>query len=239
MKIYTHTHIGKRKTQQDSFRLNVDSGIFVVCDGVGGSDHGAISSQLVSDYIYDNSKIVNNDQQLINTIIEANKALKQHLSQNGDGDGHTTLAIVKFWSEMNLTVFTVGDSRVYIFDTQNRETWHSKDHTMLQEIIDQGILAKDVEMKNHPLRHRLTHSIGSAKVIDQTQIAIVKKVLTEHERYIMICTDGVWELIENEVLLNELRMMDTSIFIKKLTELVNNYASDNATFIFIDLNEDV
>jgi serine/threonine protein phosphatase PrpC len=54
-------------------------------------------------------------------------------------------------------------------------------------------------MSRHPLRHRLTNSIGSIEVIDQTRIDVVQKVLTEHEIFIMICSDGVWELIENEV----------------------------------------
>jgi serine/threonine protein phosphatase PrpC len=80
------------------------------------SEHGAFSAQLVSDYICENSKMVNNDEELVNMIIDSNKFLKQHINQNGEGDGHTTLAVVKFWSKKFISIFTVGDSRVYIFD---------------------------------------------------------------------------------------------------------------------------
>jgi hypothetical protein len=39
-------------------------------------------------------------------------------------------------------------------------------------------------------------------------------------------------------LFKDLRIMETGVFFKKFTEIVNNHASDNATLIFIDLNED-
>ena len=238
MKIFTHTTIGKRKSQQDSFRLNQENGLYVICDGVGGSEQGSLASQLVSDYIIQHSNEIHNGQTLIDIVKKSSLNLCNHFGQQSIiGSGHTTLALVKIWEESKLSIITIGDSRVYIINPYKNEIWHSKDHTLLQEILDHGLVSHETDLNHHPMRHRLTKSIGSDEILLHGEIEIIQKSIVPDDEYILICSDGVWELIESEVIIAELRTSETNIFVQRLADIVDHYASDNATFIFLDLKK--
>jgi PPM family protein phosphatase len=235
MKIYSHTHIGKRKSQQDSFRIDPDTGLFLICDGVGGSDQGAYASRLVSEYIFDRKYTIQDSPSLQRLIIAANDHLTEFIVQKFPGDdAHTTIALVKFWAENEISIINIGDTRVYLFDTFDNRIWQTKDHTLLQEMLDHEIVSPDVIL-NHPMRHQLTSSIGTGESIRIEEILVTNHTLSISEMVIFICSDGVWELIDSLQFLDEIKTKNMADVVLNLKSKVNEYASDNATFILLDL----
>ncbi len=236
MKIYSHTHIGKRKYQQDSFRMDPESGLFLVCDGVGGSDQGAFASRWVSDYIYERRSEIKDENTLTNILMDANQFLKETLKIEFPGqDGHTTIALVKFWSPTEFSILNIGDTRVYLLDAESSNIWHTKDHTLLQQMMDHHVASEDVLTSNHPFRHQLTTSIGTGSLLKINDISLNKRQELRNSNVILICSDGVWELIDEVSFLEDLKKEDMPQFISTLKSKINEFASDNATFILLDL----
>lgn len=235
MKIYTHTHIGKRKSQQDCYRIDADNGLFLVCDGVGGSDEGSFAARWVSDFIYDKRYEITSDAKLINLIIDANLLLNHELEEKLPGkNGHTTIALVKFWNESAVSIVHIGDSRVYKIEPGSNYIWHTKDDTLLQQMIDHDILDLKEQTYSHPMRHQLTKSIGSGSQIQKNDISIKKFESLNHDTVLIICTDGVWELFDDNTLLKKMQKHEIKEFIVDLKSNINMHASDNATFVIID-----
>lgn len=238
MKIYSHTHIGKRKSQQDSFRMDPELGLYLVCDGVGGSDQGAFVSRWVSEYIFERRSEIIDDVTLNKIVLDANHFLNKTMDiEFPSQDGHTTIGLLKFWNQTECSILNIGDTRVYIFDTDSNIFWHTKDHTLLQQMVDHNIGNTDMLTIHHPLRHHLTTSIGTGSALKVNEIYINTRHLNKNSNVILICSDGVWELIDTISFLEDLKTVDMPNFISNLKSKVNEYASDNATFILIDQRE--
>lgn len=235
MKIFTHTHIGKRKSQQDCFRIDADSGLFLVCDGVGGSDEGSFAARWVSDFIYDRRAEITSEENLLQLIVDANTFLNHELKDKLPGkNGHTTIALVKYWNPAAISIVHIGDSRVYKIYNANKQIWHTKDDTLLQQMIDHDILESTDHQIKHPMRHQLTKSIGSGSKIRKNDISSEKFEIHPEDTMLLICTDGVWELLDESIFMENLQKYEIKHFVSSLKYNINLNASDNATFVIID-----
>ncbi len=103
--------------------------------------------------------------------------------------------------EKKVYVGHVGDSRAYIF-TKNKVRCRTIDHSIPQMLVLSGEI-KESEIRNHPDRSSLLRVIGVEW--DNPMCDIMKPISKRKVQAILLCSDGFWELIEENEMCETLR----------------------------------
>lgn len=179
---------------------------FTVCDGVGGVNNGEIASQLACQrtlkYLQSNES-KNYDQQYIDGLIDYIEAAFDNF--HNVEKMATTWATLILYSN-NAVISHIGDSRIYHIRT-GEVFYKTQDHSLVNEFVKNGIISIE-EAQSHPQRNVIT------KAIQGKQIKPVKADTyyvhdIEKGDCFFLCTDGVWDsMSENQLL--EILAMDWS-----------------------------
>ncbi|MCZ2101576.1 MAG: protein phosphatase 2C domain-containing protein [Chitinophagales bacterium] len=197
--IVYHQHQGRREYQEDSYAHGAD--FIMVSDGVGGQAKGEVASDIVSSiwreaaiqHVFVSDNLEEKIQEVVAKTIET---LKGYVVENPDGEGMgATLAYAGIVGD-NLVAIHIGDSRIYHFGSDGRIKWRTKDHSLVQELVDGGIIAPEAAA-THPRRNIIT------RVLQAKEGALVKAdfhLLTDIEEgdIIMVCSDGIMESWSDE-----------------------------------------
>jgi len=123
--------------------------------------------------------------------------LADQLADNPKTYGAATTIAVAHIRSHRAVVLNVGDSRVYHADREGRWQRLSKDHTVLQGLIDQGKASPDKEYASiyNDLEHML---IADHEEID---FAIHRVVVTlASGDTLVLCTDGVHDVLSEQAM---------------------------------------
>jgi protein phosphatase len=91
----------------------------------------------------------------------------------------------------DLVLAHVGDSRAYLLRGGALHPL-TRDHTLVRELVDRGVVRPE-QAARHPLRHFLTRALGGAGgEID----AEVQRVSLADEDQLLLCTDGLTDLVD-------------------------------------------
>ena len=220
-----HTsHSGiKRDHNEDTYGIDLQSGLFLVADGMGGHDHGEIASALARDHILN---AVKNGTSLKQAILEANQEIINSSSEKpGDLPMGTTIAMMRV-KDNQYDCAWVGDSRIYRYSDKTL-TSISSDHSYVQELVDQDLITA-AQARSHPHRNVVTQALG---VTDNSEI---KVSLASGE--ILLCSDGLTEEVDDshiaEIIQKNLSAKE--IGDQLLIKALENGGSDNITTIVIE-----
>ena len=124
----------------------------------------------------------------------------------------------------------VGDSRCYLIK-KNKVELLSHDHTVMQELLDQGRLSPD-EVFNHPQRALLTQVLmGDSGIHPMLLVREVKK----GDRF-LLCSDGLSSILpESEI--NQIIKKKSDLVSDLLAAVKEAGAPDNVTIILSEVVE--
>ena len=233
-----------RSTNQDAWLIDDRLGLWVVADGMGGHAGGEVASQLTVDSIHEylsihaastsNNTFANWREILQKAVEYANSTVRKHGKAKPalKGMGTTVVFVFKPNSdEHQAYVVHVGDSRAYLL-RDRRLSAMTKDHTLLEERIQVGLLPKTTS-SNHPLGHVLTRAVGIESIVEADVTNIQLQVKDE----ILLCSDGLIKMMKDEQILEVLENPDwstTQETCKFLIDEANRLGGkDNATVILI------
>lgn len=233
-----------RKNNQDYFFLseNPDLPLFIVADGMGGHKAGEIASKLAATTIRDEfifshlDRFDENDIKILikEAIIKANEKiyLQSKSQEECEGMGTTTSLVYIF--KKNLYIGHVGDSRLYLI-SEGKINQVTQDHTLVNELVKKGSITKE-EGESHPKKNFITRAIGSEVNID---IDIYKRTYREND-IIILCTDGLTNLIDENNILNEFIKENSiekasKVLVKKA---LDRGGYDNITLLAIRMDKD-
>ena len=97
----------------------------------------------------------------------------------------------------------VGDSRVYLMKGQTFEQM-TEDHSISQALLDSSVISEE-EAATHPLRNVLYRYLGTEE--GGIDMVVQKRPLDSGDRFIL-CSDGVTEGVDDEMLATLLREND-------------------------------
>ena len=244
MEFVAKTDVGlRRSNNEDSYfakKYSNEISLYIVADGLGGYEGGEIASRLLtikmSRYFEEHLNDDLKDESIVSDILltaldkingEIYKMEKSSPKYNGMG---TTIVLVAVIYN-KVYYLSVGDSRLYyISNDRNSIKQITEDDTYVNTLLKtNAIEQKDVE--NHPQKHVLTKAIGVFKDI-KTEL----HVLNETSGYLLLCTDGLTNMLDNEAILQVLQMKKfentADEYIKKANE---NGGVDNTTVVVIKL----
>ncbi|TVR76609.1 MAG: serine/threonine-protein phosphatase [Saprospirales bacterium] len=203
MKVLSFNFQGKRPSQQDRIWISDTKDLFVICDGVGGTGDGAAASQMVVDYfqfhIQSNastdfpSQFPGFMRQLLEILRDQSEVRYKSFS--------TTIALAYF-AQPSIYFYHLGDSRIFHMQKSTGHYWISKDHSVVQDLYEIGALKTEEEMRQHPLRNRITKALSSEQVLSDEEFEFSKRTDIKAGDLIFICTDGVLENYDNQSILD-------------------------------------
>lgn len=196
--------LGQRDNQEDSIfpafgKATDDDRLFILCDGMGGHEHGEVASQTVckamSDTILSLSKLSFTDDDLLYALQAAYRQLdcldNSHLKKMG-----TTLCLLYF-HQGGLTAAHIGDSRIYhIRPKENRILYQSRDHSLVYDLYQAGEISYE-EMRTSPQKNIITRAIQPGEE-SRVRPAIVHIADIQPGDYFYICSDGMLEQMDND-----------------------------------------
>lgn len=232
------TDVGlERSDNQDhygSFRAE-KAEYFVVCDGMGGHAGGSTASQLGVRAIEDSLEAFVNaadertvPEQIEAAIHDANDAIFSMAQQRPElrGMGTTVVLLGVDVEEQKSYIAHVGDSRIYRLrgNTFQRMT---RDHTMVQRLVDEGILTEE-EAENHPQSNVISRSLGGHPKVE---VEHGPDVLDMQEGDIfLLCSDGLCGLVSEPDMAYTLATLPPAESAVKLVEQANDAGGpDNIT----------
>lgn len=212
--------------------------IAAIADGMGGLSEGEVASKIAietilnssfSEDFFTNSK--KRENWLFQLLNDANYAVTQNVSNGG-----TTLSVLLAFGR-DLHLAHVGDTRIYLL-RRGILCQLTEDHSMVSMLLSSGQISYNDSLK-HPDRNVLTKSLGSKLKLSQGYVQSLSyfdssfSLLLEDQDLLLLCSDGIWDLISPEVLVDSFEEeTDLQLAVDQIINLVLKYgANDNATLI--------
>jgi serine/threonine protein phosphatase PrpC len=244
------TDVGmKREHNEDSFLVNEDLGLYVVCDGMGGHAGGETASRLAVQTVEREllSARLRTDNPFASAAELADTPLAGALREAVEGScaavfrtsklnpelhGMGTTCICLLIHETKALVGHVGDSRAYLV-REGEVVQLSEDHSLVNEQVRAGLLTPE-EARVSRLKNIITRSVG----FEEDVLVDVMGVETKPGDRFLLCSDGLSNLIANEEIGEMLASKPFAEIPKALIDLANDRGGDdNITAVAVERAE--
>lgn len=229
-----------RKQNQDAYhieKLDRNSQLCVVCDGMGGAKSGNIASTLAVDVFVQEVRRTwtpgmppdNLEQMLRGAVKLANFTVFDQARQFEEFDGMGTTLVAALVRGGRATVVNVGDSRAYKVDSDGIRQI-TRDHSLVQMMVDRGELTPEVA-RTYPGKNFITRAIGTETLVE----CDVFQVDVKKGDYLLLCSDGLSNTMdEQEMLFEIVHGVKKQHCCQRLLDIAKNRgAPDNVTSILI------
>lgn len=214
------TEPGDRPVNEDSIGfIDTDNGhCFVLCDGLGGHGMGDVASALVKDRFLAMYSSNSTDKNfIIDTFMDAQNCLMKKQRDLSAKSKMKTTAVCVTVDNKYIKAGYVGDSRLYMF-SKGKVCYQTKDHSIPQMLVLTREIRED-QIRNHPDRNMLLRVMG----IDWEKplCEILKPFPLRKCQAILLCSDGFWELIDENLMCETLKTSSSvQEWISRMTEIV-------------------
>ncbi len=234
MRVGSLTDVGKvRSSNEDALGLELERGIFVVADGMGGHQAGEVASQQAVDSMLESLRERDPSERaaeaLVRSVSNANTEIAAAAQKDRNLKGMGTTVVATIVEADRFTIAHVGDSRAYLVrDAEIRQL--TEDHSMVAELVKAGVITPEAA-ETHPYRSAISRSLGQFKDVETDT--------SEHEFLpgdrILLCTDGLTRFAKPEEILERLLSFDDpQEAAQGLIDLANDRGGrDNITAIVI------
>ncbi len=227
----------RRRTNEDSFGFDMDRGLFVICDGVGGGNAGEVASRSAVDcmltrFAYSVSNSSSGGSELQRSIQAANRSIFQAAQREPLYAGMATTIVAAHFDGARMWLAHVGDSRAYLLRNQllHRLT---DDHSQLSQVMRAGY--RDISPQQMAQWDSvLTQAIGASDLV----VPSVTVVQVQLGDCFLLATDGVCKALSHPEMLSLLLTSSTpEQACQHLTSAANEAGGhDNATCIVVEID---
>lgn len=183
----------------------VELGIFIVADGMGGEEAGEYASRVASTHIL--SEIIHNlfnsnlsqdtlGEEIKKIIKDANKNIINEAKNAPTKSRMGTTITMGIIFKGILHCFNVGDSRAYVInETSNDLKQITKDHSIVQNLIDEGEISRE-EAMNHPDKNIITRVLGHPSGMN---VDYFRQNLYSDD-ILLFCCDGLTNMVSDGII---------------------------------------
>jgi len=231
-----------RKQNQDAFqieRLDRNSLLCIVCDGMGGAKSGNVASTLAADVFVQEVQrrwVPGTDWDKADLILRgamklANFTVYDQAKQFVEFDGMGTTLVAALIRGRKVTIVNVGDSRAYGI-TQNGIRQLTKDHSLVQMMVDRGELRPE-SAKSYPGKNLITRAVGTEPVV----MCDMYRQEFQKGDYLLLCTDGLSNMMDDqEILFEVVHGVNKGRCCQRLLDITKSRgAPDNVTSVLVSL----
>lgn len=184
-----------RKINEDSVAVLPGEGLVVLADGMGGHSAGEVASRLAVSAII--RLISTNPATSPATAIKfANHTIIEKIRADARLKGMATTAVAGRFCDWFVEYAHVGDSRLYLWrDSRLRQL--TRDHSMIQEMVDEGFYASLAEARKKGVRNNLlTRGVGIGEDLS-VESGSLKLCLGD---IFLFCSDGLSNMLSDSLI---------------------------------------
>lgn len=246
------TDTGKvRDHNEDAIGSNIDIGLLVLADGMGGYNAGEVASgiavktviELVTEACEREKReatdaptgLMRQTIILRDAIMRANKLIYNTAQTQTQCEGMgTTIVACLFWDD-RISIAHVGDSRLYRLRGEKFEQL-TMDHSLLQELVDRGFYSQE-EAQRSTNRNYVTRALGVEPTVD---VEVGEERVAPGDHYVL-CSDGLPDMVEDEDIHLTINTFNANLDMvgKQLIQLSNdNGGKDNVSVVIARVLEE-
>jgi len=240
-----------RSHNEDSVAADPANGVVVLADGMGGYNAGEVASGMATAIITTELQHAIGERPLhwvdpangvslahgllVEQIAKANGSIYQAAQTQAQYAGMGTTLVAAIFYDNRAMVAHIGDSRVYRLRGNVLEQL-TKDHSLLQEQIDSGMLTAE-QAKFSQNKNLVTRALGIE--------AFVEPEISEFDVRVgdiyLLCSDGLNDMVSDEDITMTLQTLSTNLRLaaQQLVQLANdNGGRDNISVILVKVLRD-
>jgi protein phosphatase len=251
LEAYGQTDVGRRrKLNEDSYLVDDNTGLYAVCDGMGGHNAGEVASRMAVEALqafidkshrekeitwpYGLDASLSFDGNRLRTALKLANKNVYGAGARDDLSGMGTTAVAALVSSNVLTIGSAGDSRCYLVRDGKLQQL-TRDDSWVSAAWAEGILSAQ-EIEKHPLRNVITKAIGAKEGIE---IEIVEHQFQGGD-VVLLCSDGLHSMINDEHIQRLLVPLPASLqeAAQKLIDAANEAGGkDNVSVVLLRFTE--
>lgn len=203
--------------------LSQDGCVLVVADGMGGLNAGEVASAIAIETVKqsfldaDLQKVAKTSKAIEkfmrDIVIKSDQAIKKHVKAHPETQGMGTTLIFIWVHGTTAHMVWCGDSRAYIYNDETGLVRFSKDHSYVQQLVDDGKLDEDLAF-DHPESNIITRCLGDFQ--DRAK-PDYKTYELQAGDILLICSDGLCGLCRDEEILHIMQQTSMDIELCKQT----------------------
>lgn len=234
--------IGRRREEnQDAWHADPAAGLYLVSDGMGGMAAGGVASKAVAEILpkmlvarlagasrLPKKAVV----ELLGEILaEFSGGLRDKAAQDPRLKGMGATAVVALVAGSRLYLAHLGDSRAYLFAGGKLKRL-TEDHSIVAVMLRLKQINR-AEAAVHPARHSMTRYAG----MDGKAAADTKMLRLKAPAKLLLCTDGLTNMLPDERIEAALAGSDTpETACKRLVAEANEAGgADNVTALVVEI----
>jgi len=235
------SRLGNRAINQDRVAaLERDNTVLLVLgDGLGGKAGGEVAAQVMVDTIANAFKnaslpIRHPADFLTKALHDAHHAVIAAGKKVDPPINPGTTAVLCLVQKGSAWWAHVGDSRLYLF-RGGVPIYRTRDHSFVEKLVEQGQITND-DRNTHPLRNYMTRCIGLSDNV--AEVTVSNEVTLQNGDVIMLCSDGLWEPIDEMQLgmkIMDGRLSDALSKLAEQAEEIKYPSSDNISAVAIQI----
>ena len=240
-----------RTGNEDSFRIDQEDSLFIVCDGMGGHQAGEVASknacEIITYCFLESAEAMGQDpilripaqfpprgDLLVKAIRLTNRSIYIKSRSRSEYTGMGTTVVAAAFEEDIINVAHVGDSRAYRL-TDSALVQLTTDHSWVSELKQSGQFSAD-EVEKIVGKNVITRALG---VNERVEIDYRADHVKPGEIYIL-CTDGLCGFAGDDEIFEVAKSCnkDVAKIAETLVQLANDHGGqDNVTVIAIRIDE--
>lgn len=252
LEVASHTDPGMvRSHNEDSIASDADKGLVVLADGMGGYNAGEVASGMATTvittelqqmleqqppFVVDPQSGVTVAQNMLREqIAKANTSIYQAAQSQPQYAGMGTTLVAAMFYDNKVTVAHIGDSRLYRLRGE-AFTQVTKDHSLLQEQIDGGLITPEQAKTSHN-KNLVTRALG----IDPAVEPEIHDYDTQVGDIYLLCSDGLCDMVSDEDIGMAVQALGANLKLccQQLVQMANdNGGRDNISVILIKVVRD-
>lgn len=244
------TFVGKtdtgrvREHNEDTIASDVDVGLLVLADGMGGYNAGEVASGIAVKTITNlvreglaredlssvdrSTGLTRPSIVLRDAITRANKIIYQTARSQAECEGMGTTVVAALFYDNRISIAHVGDSRLYR-QRGSEISQVTMDHSLLQELVDRGFYSPE-EAQRAANKNYVTRALG---VEPQVEVEVQEHPVDKGDIFIL-CSDGLSDMVEDEDIRLTISTFGANLdtVAKQLIQLANeNGGRDNVSVV--------
>lgn len=237
-----------RDHNEDAVASDLSIGLLVLADGMGGYKAGEVASEIavltltaeMTEAMRRKSTLrfmpglLPEAQMLIHAVERANATIYQISQEQPQCAGMGTTLVASIFTDNKLIVGHIGDSRMYRLRNLTL-TQMTEDHSLLQEQLNAGLITPQ-QAKVSLNKNLVTRALG----IDEEVDLEVQEFAVEVEDIYLLCSDGLTDLVEDEMISQILIDANGNIesAATRLVQTANEYGGkDNISVVIAMVNK--
>ena len=218
----------------------ISANLIAVADGMGGHAGGEVASAIAINTLQQLLPVINDPaidldsraDLFLNISYEVDAEILRVSKEKPELSGMGTTLTALSLSDNQVDLLHIGDSRCYRFRDNKLEKL-SYDHTVMQELLDQGRLTPE-EVFDHPQRSLLTQALMGDSGIDPVLMSYEVKAGDKF----LLCSDGLTNVLsELEIIKTIKATAEDKLLAELIKETKAKGAPDNITIVWASIAE--